>query len=130
MEPDLVLTIEHSLRMAIDTHNEEKKRQKNEEELAFTNDEVEAYAEVYRAWLEADKFKRESNSKNKAAWPSWFELDPKTKAFMQYLYRKKDDGSERWEPVQLERPDAVRPDELRPAAMSPYLADIVRTATQ
>ena len=95
MEPDLVLTIEHSLRMAIDIHNEEKRRQKATEELVYSQDEVEAYAEVYRAWMAADKFKRESNSKNKAAWPSWFELDPKTKAFMQYLYRPKDNDSQR-----------------------------------
>ena len=95
MEPDLVLTIEHSLRMAIDMHNEEITRQKREEGLAFTEDECAAYAEVYRAWMEADKFKRDANSKNKAAWPSWFELDPKTKAFMQYLYRPKDNDSQR-----------------------------------
>ena len=66
LEPDFVFGIEDSLRLAIDMHNEEKKRQKKTQETEYSEADVKAYGQVYRAWLAATAWKKKINSRSEA----------------------------------------------------------------
>ena len=129
-EPDLVLTIGHSVRLAIDFHNAQRARERAEEAAQYSEDEVKAYAELYRRWLTASRWYKEQGKREEAAWPTYLELDEEGKKVMEFLYRPRGDDSGEWVKERLEKPNNVRPDELRPEAMSKFLSDVIRTVNQ
>ena len=44
LEPDFVISIDHSIRQAIDMHNEEQRRKQRADDASYSDREVAAYA--------------------------------------------------------------------------------------
>ena len=85
LEPDFVLTIDHSIRQAIDIHNQEQRRQKNAANAHYSEEEVAAYAKLYKSWLISRKWHEQQASRHDAAWPTWIDVDPETRKAMEFL---------------------------------------------
>ena len=49
LEPDFVISIDHSIRQAIDVHNEEQRRRQGEDATRYRDREVCAYAATSRS---------------------------------------------------------------------------------